>query len=72
MGLQLLSTIMAVWGAIMVIGTVFKLDFYWDTNQMAESRKMFGERGAIILHTAVGLLMIGLGIWVIIGEVGGS
>ena len=71
MGLQLLSTIMAVWGAIMVIGTVFKLDFYWDTNRVIESRKMFGEKGAIILHTTVGLLMIGLGIWVIIGEVGG-
>lgn len=71
MGLQLLSTIMAVWGTIMVIGTVFKLDFYWKTNQMDESRKMFGERNAVILHTAVGLLMIGIGIWVIIGEVSG-
>ncbi len=70
MGLQLLSTIMAVWGAIMVIGTVFKLDFYWKTNQMAESRKMFGEKRAIILHTTVGLLMIIIGIWVIISEVG--
>ena len=71
MGLQLLSTIMAVWGAIMVIGTLFKLDFYWETNQMTESRKMFGEKWAIILHTAVGLLMIGVGLWVIIGEVSG-
>jgi hypothetical protein len=71
MGLQLLSTIMAVWGAIMVIGTAFKLDFYWGTNQMAESRKMFGDKGAIALHIGVGLLMIGIGLWVIIGEVGG-
>lgn len=71
MGLQLLSTIMAVWGLIMVIGTVFKLDFYWETTRMASSRKMFGEKGAIALHTAVGLLMIGIGVWVIIGEVAG-
>lgn len=71
MGLQLLSTIMAVWGAIIVVGTVFKLDFYWDTNRMTESRKMFGDKGAIILHTAVGLLMIGVGIGAIIGEVSG-
>lgn len=71
MGLQLLSTIMAVWGVIIVVGTVFKLDFYWKTNQMAESRKMFGDKRAIILHTTVGLLMIGVGIWVIITEVRG-
>jgi hypothetical protein len=71
MGLQLLSTIMAVWGAIIVIGTVFKLDFYWDSKQMAASRKMFGEHRAAIMHTTVGLLMIAVGIWAILTEVGG-
>ena len=71
MGLQLLSTIMAAWGAIIVVGTVFKLDFYWETDRMIESRNMFGDRRAAILHTVVGLLMIGVGIWVVISEVGG-
>lgn len=69
MGLQLLSTILAVWGAIIVIGTVFKMDFYWETKQMISSRKMFGERRAVILHISVGLLMIVVGIWTIFGEV---
>jgi hypothetical protein len=71
MGLQLLSTIMAVWGAIMVIGTLFKLDYYWETARVIATRKMFGEKWAVVIHTAVGLLMIGMGIWVIISEVSG-
>ena len=71
MGLQLLSTIMALWGAIIVIGTVFKLDFFWKTKQMTASRKMFGERTAVFIHTTIGLLMIAVGIWAIFTEVSG-
>ncbi len=65
MGLQLLSTIMVVWGAIILIGTLFKLDFYWNTERIQHSRQMFGEKRAAILHNSIGALMIIIGLWVI-------
>ncbi len=67
MGLELLSTIIVVWGAIILFGTVFKLDFYWETERIQHSRKWFGEKRAAVLHSSVGILMIVLGLWVILG-----
>lgn len=67
MGLEVLSTIMVIWGAIILIGTTFKLKFYWETERIQHSREMFGEKRAAILHNAVGVLMIVLGLWVILG-----
>ncbi len=67
MGLELLSTIIVVWGAIILIGTAFKLGFYWETERIQHSRTHFGEKRATILHSSVGILMIILGLWVILG-----
>lgn len=66
MGLELLSTIIVVWGAIILIGTLFKQNFYWEAERVRHSRKMFGEKRATILHSSVGVLMIVVGLWVIL------
>ena len=66
MGLELLSTIIVVWGAIILLGTIFKRDFYWGAERVQHSRKYFGEKRATIVHSSVGIVMIVLGLWVIL------
>ncbi|MCP4424577.1 MAG: hypothetical protein GY803_08810 [Chloroflexi bacterium] len=66
MGLELLSAIIVAWGAIILTGTVFKQDYYWETERTQHSREWFGEKRAAILHSGIGILMIVIGLWVIL------
>ncbi|MFQ5435956.1 MAG: hypothetical protein ACE5FD_13860 [Anaerolineae bacterium] len=67
MGLLIVSGIMTIWGAGILISVIFRLKFYWDSPRMIASRKLFGDKQASLVHGGVGVLMILLGLWVVLG-----
>jgi hypothetical protein len=48
----------------MILGTYFKIDGFWNSEQVHQVRRWFGDRGASIFYYSIGGAILAFGLFV--------
>jgi hypothetical protein len=60
---DLLDILLLLFGGYYLFSVVFKPAICWESGRIVRTRNIVGERTTVIMYGALGVLMIGLGVW---------
>lgn len=60
---DLLDILLLLFGGYYLFSVVFKPAIFWESGRIMRTRNILGDRKTLIMYGALGVLMIGLGVW---------
>jgi len=60
---DLLDILLLLFGGYYLFSVIFKPAVFWESRRIVRTRDIIGDQKTLIMYGALGILMIGLGLW---------
>ncbi|MCB9007419.1 MAG: hypothetical protein H6656_08680 [Ardenticatenaceae bacterium] len=60
---DLLDILLFLFGGYYLVSVIFKPAIFWKSGRIVRTRDIMGDQKTLIMYGALGVLMIGLGVW---------
>ncbi len=60
---DILDILLLLFGGYYLFSVIFKPAIFWQSRRIVRTRDILGDQKTLIMYGALGVLMMGLGIW---------
>jgi hypothetical protein len=60
---DILDILLLLFGGYYLLSVIFKPAIFWENKRILRTRDIIGDQKTLIMYAALGVLMVGVGLW---------